>query len=57
MKNCIAAVITLCIVMQVNDALDFEKTRTAYSAKVSEISVNVLKCCSVTYAINSLCMV
>ncbi|XP_036825660.1 coiled-coil domain-containing protein 69 [Oncorhynchus mykiss] len=34
MKNCIAAVITLCIVMQVNDALDFEKTRTAYSAKI-----------------------
>nr|XP_046181006.1 ganglioside GM2 activator-like [Oncorhynchus gorbuscha] len=34
MKNCIAAVITLCIVMQVNDALKFEKTRTAYSAKI-----------------------
>ncbi|KAK6299323.1 hypothetical protein J4Q44_G00308330 [Coregonus suidteri] len=34
MNNCIVNVITLCIVMQVNCALDFDKTRTTYSAKM-----------------------
>ncbi|CAB1325007.1 unnamed protein product [Coregonus sp. 'balchen'] len=57
MNNWIAAVITLCIVMQVNGALDFEKTRTAYSAKASEISLHLFKCCSITYSINSLCII